>query len=326
MRNNDSRSSERLKMPRRTNIFQRLVAAIHTELAPAWTVEESKLLRDVRTGDDREVDIVASAGLCGYRLIMSIEVRDRRRRADVTWVEEMAQKHADLPTSKLILWSPSGFTKSALSKANSLNVETVAPGGIERAPWASFARNLIGGSLKYVRPSFAPVVDVRLQDGSVTRWDAPVGMLLVADDESTSVAVGAILQQMHDNPDLRTVMLDHAPEGAGDFHAIYNPPVPCTVRGPSGDYGKVERLVIGIKTVCEVSPVVARTAVRDQTATTLIEASLTDGTLQLVVREPLHGPPQVRSKLVKHPPVPHNETVQLTGSQFRGPATGEMSP
>jgi hypothetical protein len=286
-------------MPKRTNIFQRLVAAIHAELAPTWTVEESKLLRDVRTGEDREVDIVASAKLCGYQLTMSIEVRDRRRPADVTWVEEMAQKHADLPTSKLILWSPSGFTKSALLKANALNIETVAPGALERAPWAGIARDLIGGSLKYVRPSFAAVVDVRLHDGSGTRWDAPGDMVLVAEGESDSVAVGAILQQMYDNPDLRTMMLDHAPEGAGDFHAIYDPPVPCSVRGPSGESGRVERLVIGIKTVCEVTPVVVRTAVRGKTATTLVEAPLTDGTLQLVVRETLHAAPQVRSKLVK---------------------------
>ncbi len=75
-------------MPVRSNIFQRLVAAIHSELGPGWRVTESRLLEDSRTGEQREVDVVTEASIGGYPMIISVELRDRGRRADVTWVRK----------------------------------------------------------------------------------------------------------------------------------------------------------------------------------------------------------------------------------------------
>ena len=277
-------------MPVRSNIFQRLVAAIHSELGPGWQVAESRLLADSRTGEQREVDVVAQASIGGYPMIISVEVRDRGRRADVTWVESMAQKHADLPTSKLALWSPTGFSGSALAKAKALGIEAITPLGIDHAPWARLARDLIGGFVKFVRPSFDPVVDVKLGDGTMVRWPASSTTILKQKDGDAEAPVGAILQQIADSPAVRTTMLDHAPKGSGSFHAIYQPPFLCEVEGPSGEKGELARLVIGITTLCEVAAVAVRSAVYRGVATTLAEADVADGTLQVVVREPSTGP------------------------------------
>jgi hypothetical protein len=251
------------------------------------------MLKDARTGESREVDVVATATVGGYSIMISIEVRDHRRSADVTWVEQMAQKHADLPTSKLALWSASGFTKGALAKADTLKIETVGPGNVDAAPWATIARTFIGGTFKYVRPAFTPAVDVTLHDGSVERWDAPLDMVLTGHDGTQGPTIGAILEQISNNPEVRTLMLDHAPEGSGDFHMIYTPPIPCNVQGPNGEIGDVNRLVVGINTECEVSSVETRTAVYNQAATTLLESSTKWGLIQMVVQERADTPPVI---------------------------------
>src|SRR5438067_1390435 len=95
----ESPPEERLRpaMPARSNLFQRLVLEVHRELGPGWAVTESRQLKDAVTGEPREVDIVAEAAVGGYPLLLCIEVRDRGRPADVTWLEALAKKHDHLP-------------------------------------------------------------------------------------------------------------------------------------------------------------------------------------------------------------------------------------
>jgi hypothetical protein len=226
-------------MPARSNIFQRLVFELHRDLGPGWHVSESRELTDSITGEPREVDVVAEAVVGGYPLLLCIEVRDRGRPADVTWLECVAKKHEHLPTNKLVLWSPSGFSASALTKAQALGIEAVTPGSADNAFWATIARRLVGSSVKFVRPNLEAFVDVILGNGSIERWKANPGMLLRQEEGDMESQVGAILNQIIDNPEFRTKLLDHAPEGSGSFHGIYSPPFPCTVTSPSGSLGKL---------------------------------------------------------------------------------------
>jgi hypothetical protein len=280
-------------MPIRSNMFQRLVAEVHRELGPGWTVTESRELTDAITGEPREVDIVAEAVVGGYPLLLCIEVRDRSRPADVTWLEGVAKKHDHLPTNKLVVWSASGFSDPCLAKAKALGIEAVTPGSLAEAPWASRARDFVGSSLKWVRPELSPSADVILEDGAAERWACQRETLLIQEGGSQQISVGALLDQIAWNPEIRTAFLDHAPEGSGDFHAIYEPPFPCTVEGPGGAVGKLTRLVIGIKTRCEIAPVIAKFALHGGTVTTLAEATLSDGTLQVVTRETEGAPPSI---------------------------------
>lgn len=68
---------------------------------------------DVTTGSKREVDVVVSGRVGGQAVTVSIECRDRRRSADVTWVDEMQTKHSRLPTNVLVLVSHKPFTPEA---------------------------------------------------------------------------------------------------------------------------------------------------------------------------------------------------------------------
>ncbi|MGV9386196.1 restriction endonuclease [Nonomuraea sp. NPDC003707] len=114
-------------MPARSNDFQAVVYFVKAHLDPNVTVTESASLPDRTTGKPREVDVLLVAQVAGHLIHIGVECRDRSRKADVSWVEEMHGKHADLPTDRLVLVSASGFTKAAAVKARHYNIEAVTP-------------------------------------------------------------------------------------------------------------------------------------------------------------------------------------------------------
>jgi hypothetical protein len=103
-------------VPKRTNLFQEVVEILHRHMAVDATVEASALLTSRGTGTLREVDVVIRAKQAGHEVIVSVEAMARSRKADRKWVDEMVGKHADLPTSKLVLVSEKGFTKDARAR------------------------------------------------------------------------------------------------------------------------------------------------------------------------------------------------------------------
>jgi hypothetical protein len=277
-------------MPVRSNIFQRLVAEIHRHLDERWVVTESKLMIDNTTGELREVDVVAEASLGTDNLVLAIEVRDRGRPADVGWVEQLVQKHEDLGTPQLVLWSSVGFTDQALKKAKHHRAITVTPGCPAQAPWAQIAQGLVGGSVTLAEVQFKAVVDVKLRDGQLARWPAPPSLELRLRDGGGSVLVQSFLERMQ-HPDVRKVVLDRAAPGAGEFFAEYRPPQPLEVQGPRGEIGDVIRLFISMATNTKSSPLETRSVLYEQTVTTLAEAKLNVGILSVVAKETETGAP-----------------------------------
>lgn len=111
-------------MPKRSNDFQRLVYLVRENLAEGAKVLESQLMRDRLTKRFREVDVVIKGRVGTQPVIVSIECRDHKRIADVTWVDTMKSKHERLETNVLLLASSSGFTKEAAAVAEKLGIST----------------------------------------------------------------------------------------------------------------------------------------------------------------------------------------------------------
>lgn len=103
-------------MPKRTNEEQEVIALLRRLLArEGCEIIESAMLRDARTGDEREVDVVMRCPVSeDVTITVSCEVVFHKRPMSVEWVQQQLRKHADLPTNTLILVSWSGFTKGAL--------------------------------------------------------------------------------------------------------------------------------------------------------------------------------------------------------------------
>ena len=280
-------------MPQRSNQFQRLATVIHSRLSKGWEVTESRMLRDLHTGDKREVDVVAYATVMGHELYLCAECRDHARPADVTWIESMAKKHECLATSKLVLWSRSGFTKSAIRKARLLKMDVVSAKDVEKVDWAKTARNLVGGHVRLVSPTFLPFLDVKKPDGTLDRLEGAKNFQWFK--KNTGELAGtmqAVIQQLLTNEAIRTTMLDHAPVGSGDFWAQACPPAgeEWFTRNEEGKDLTVTRVGIGIRTATESLPLDVASASHEGKVITLATATTAVGNrVDFYVEESIDG-------------------------------------
>lgn len=96
-------------------------------MAADATVESSAMLSSRDTGALKEVDVVIRSRQAGHDVIVSVEAVAWSRPADRNWVDKQLGRHADLPTSKLVLVSQSGFTKDARAAALARNAVPIAP-------------------------------------------------------------------------------------------------------------------------------------------------------------------------------------------------------
>ncbi|MGZ6621527.1 MAG: restriction endonuclease [Solirubrobacteraceae bacterium] len=114
-------------MPKRTNTFQEVVSIIHGDLAGDATREDSAMLTNRLTGQQREVDVVLRAKVAGHETVIAIEATSRRGPVTAPRGESMVGKHANPPTDELVLVSESGFTKQARALAEAENVAAITP-------------------------------------------------------------------------------------------------------------------------------------------------------------------------------------------------------
>jgi hypothetical protein len=284
-------------MPKRTNLYQRLAENVYSHLSKGWHIEESVMLKDSYTDSLREVDVVARATVSTHDHYMSIECRDHARRADVTWVESMYGKHISLPTSKLVLWSKSGFTKAAILKAKAFKIDTFSEVEAINADWAKIARDIVGGYVHHLTPTFlTPVIDVmlpdkrlfRIEDATLASWDNAAG-------ENVGSMQALVTHTQH-RPDLATVFLDHAPIGSGSFHIEVIPDEPWFTITVDGQRASIQRILIGISTVMEQAPLDSASANIDGRVMTLASAKLTSGRLDSFIIESPDGSSVVQTQ------------------------------
>jgi hypothetical protein len=139
-------------MPKRTNPFQKLSTSIMAILhEPEYSVEESILERNPRTGTIREIDILITERKKPQNRIM-IECRDHRRPQDVVWIDGLAGKSQSLGFNNVIAVSSSGFTNSAITEAKDRGIELLALTKAEERDWKKwfFALNEIQINLIHI--------------------------------------------------------------------------------------------------------------------------------------------------------------------------------
>ena len=111
-------------MPKRSNKFQRFVHDLEALLAPdGATVEESGMVLDRSTQEQVEVDVVIKIPASPRTLVVGVECRDRKRAADISWIDQLASRKQNLELDRLVAVSRSGFTQNARKKAEQLGID-----------------------------------------------------------------------------------------------------------------------------------------------------------------------------------------------------------
>ena len=271
---------------------------VHEHLGEGWIVDESHMFTDLVTGEQREVDIVAQTMVGTYPIFLSIECRDHSRPADVLWIEGAAKKHEHLPTSKLVLWSRSGFTKAAALKARALKIEAISQAEAIQTDWARLARELSGGRVQYVTPNFIAFIDVNPPEGEPRRLEQVEDAAWYNGDGTQVGTVQALILFIANNHQTHTVVLDHTTSGPGHFYVELEPPEPWFTNLPEGGYAKIRRIGVSIETFTEKVALDTASAVSNGKVFTLASAKLTVGTLELLVQESLDGTSSLCSTLL----------------------------
>lgn len=208
-------------MPKRSNKFQKLIAAIHGCIANDVSVEESALLMDRETGEEREVDIVLKLQLGDYPVVLSVEVSDRSRRAGSGWVEEMAGKHQALQTNKLVLVSRSGFTKPAMKKAKSREIEALTIEEACATHWNLALRFEGHGVFQLFNIRFSCSAHIT---GKSDWLPAPLSATVILPGGERP-SVGNIVSFVLSDPTIKQAVLAHFDSTEEqEYHAVYKPP------------------------------------------------------------------------------------------------------
>lgn len=153
-------------MPKRSNFFQKLIYQLHKQLAGNAVVTESKMLIDKETGSQVEVDIVIESNVGLVPITIGLECTSKSRPATLEWYRQLVQKHADLPISKTVLVSESGFTKDVYKKAKINNVELLTLEEAMDTRWLDIVNKINNG--KMVNIGFrAAQVGIRLNQSDV---------------------------------------------------------------------------------------------------------------------------------------------------------------
>ena len=243
------------------------------------------MFTDLITGELREVDIVAQCTVATYSIFLSIECRDHARPADVLWIEGVAKKHEHLPTSKLVLWSRSGFTKGALVKAKALKIDAISHADAVNTDWARLARDLIGGQLKHVTPSYTSFIDVDSPNGEPRHLEQVANAAWYNSDGMQIGTIPALIQFITNSPETRTVVLDNTTTGNGNFYVELEPPEPWLADLPEGGRAKIRRIGVSIETFTEKVTLETASALSEGKVLTLSSATLAAGALEVLIQE-----------------------------------------
>lgn len=123
-------------MPRRSNMFQRVVHSLVKQLAPQGAVARSSVeLLERESGARREVDTLIEIGAGVTMVRIAIECREHGRRADVGWIDELIGKYSRLPIDRVVAVSASGFSRAAQAKAQSHNIDLLSPKEVSSIDW-----------------------------------------------------------------------------------------------------------------------------------------------------------------------------------------------
>jgi hypothetical protein len=123
-------------MPKRTNPFQKLVAAVFASMARdgSMSITESAMLPDLN-GTLREIDLLLEATILGTQIRFAIECRYHKRKQGIEWIDGLIGKYQDLPVDKIFAVSGSGFSTSVLEKARRFRIEIITPEDCLERDW-----------------------------------------------------------------------------------------------------------------------------------------------------------------------------------------------
>jgi hypothetical protein len=213
-------------MPKRTNDFQKLIYLVRVNLAEGATVTESKMLIDRVTKRKREVDVCIEGHVGGHIVVVSVECRDHKRIADVSWVDTMKAKHERLPTNALILASRNGFTPEARDAAAGYGIQTFSLSDIDEVDFPALLGSKSSLWTKSVTVSAEKVL-VRVRSTPTLDGEVVAVMptnLVYSSNGNELCQIGVLVEMLLKSPRARDYLVSEGKEDHVWFELAWEPP------------------------------------------------------------------------------------------------------
>lgn len=213
-------------MPKRTNDFQKLVYLVRVNLAEGATVMESKMLTDRITKRKREVDVCIEGHVGGHPVIVSVECRDHKRIADVSWVDTMKAKHERLPTNALILASRSSFTPEARDVAAGYGIQTFSLAEVDEVDFPKLLGATSSLWTKSVTVTTEKVLVQVLPTSTLTAEAVAVmpDNLVYSSDGTELRQISSLVEMLLKSPRARDSLLSEGKQDHVWFEMVWEPP------------------------------------------------------------------------------------------------------
>lgn len=107
--------------------LEKLVAKIQAELAPTASVLHNQRVIGRHSGRTRQIDVLVKDRVGQYEILIVIDCKDYKKKADVKSVEEFQGLVEDIGAQKGVLVCPSGFSEAAKNRARGLQMDLYSP-------------------------------------------------------------------------------------------------------------------------------------------------------------------------------------------------------
>jgi Restriction endonuclease len=115
--------------------LEELVARIQRQLAPNATVVHDQRLPGRKSGRDRQIDVLVRDHIGQYEIQIVIDCKDYNKPADVKVVEEFYGLLDDVGAQKGVLVCPAGFSGTAKTRAEGLQIDLYSPVDTDPHKW-----------------------------------------------------------------------------------------------------------------------------------------------------------------------------------------------
>lgn len=115
--------------------LEKLVARIQQQLAPRATVTHNARLLGRRTKRMRQIDVLMTERVAQFDITIVIDCKDYKHPVDVKGVEEFSGLLDDVGAQKGVLVCPKGFTTTAKTRAEGLQIDLYSPVDTDPHKW-----------------------------------------------------------------------------------------------------------------------------------------------------------------------------------------------
>jgi hypothetical protein len=119
--------------------LEQLVAKIQRQLAPKAEVLHDVRLMGRHTGEKRQIDVLVREQIGQYEIRIIIDCKDYKHPVDVKGVEEFWGLLDDVGAQKGVLVCPRGFTSTAKTRAEKLQIDLYSPVDTDSHKWQARA-------------------------------------------------------------------------------------------------------------------------------------------------------------------------------------------